>query len=78
MGTHVLMSRSLQLASASTVAPLIYTQIIWMILFGVILFGDWPDKATLLGASIIVAKGIYVWHRGRLNAEPIDFNPAAP
>jgi drug/metabolite transporter (DMT)-like permease len=63
MGTHVLMSRSLQLAKASAVAPLIYTQIIWMILFGFILFGNWPDLTTLLGASIVIASGIYVWHR---------------
>jgi drug/metabolite transporter (DMT)-like permease len=72
MGTHILMSRSLQLAGASTVAPLIYTQIIWMILFGIILFGSWPDAATLLGASIVIASGIYVWHRERVTAQPVE------
>jgi drug/metabolite transporter (DMT)-like permease len=68
MGTHVLMARSLQLAGASTVAPLIYSQIIWMILFGILLFRDWPDFFTLLGSSIVIASGIYVWHRERLSA----------
>jgi drug/metabolite transporter (DMT)-like permease len=72
MGTHVLMSRSLQLANASTVAPLIYTQIIWMILFGIILFGNWPDTATLLGSSIVIASGIYVWHRERVRVQPAE------
>jgi drug/metabolite transporter (DMT)-like permease len=72
MGTHVLMSRSLQLAGASTVAPLIYTQIIGMILFGVILFDSWPDGMTLLGASIVIASGIYVWHREQVRAQPAE------
>jgi drug/metabolite transporter (DMT)-like permease len=72
MGTHILMSRSLQLAGASIVAPLIYTQIVWMILFGVILFGNWPDGTTLLGAGIVIASGIYVWHRERVNAQPAE------
>jgi drug/metabolite transporter (DMT)-like permease len=72
MGTHILMSRSLRLANASTVAPLIYTQIIWMIFFGIILFGNWPDATTLLGSSIIVASGIYVWHRERIKSQPAE------
>lgn len=72
MGTHILMSRSLQLAAASTVAPLIYTQIIWMILFGIILFGNWPDYATLLGSCIVIASGIYVWHSERVTAQPAE------
>jgi drug/metabolite transporter (DMT)-like permease len=72
MGTHLLMSRSLQLAKASTVAPLIYTQIIWMIIFGIILFGDWPDAATLLGSSIVIGSGVYVWHRERVRVQPAE------
>jgi drug/metabolite transporter (DMT)-like permease len=72
MGTHILMSRSLQLAGASTVAPLIYTQIIWMILFGIILFNNWPDGTTLLGASVVIASGIYVWHRERITTQPAE------
>ena len=72
LGTHILMSRSLQLAKASTVAPLIYTQIIWMIMFGIVLFGNWPDIATLLGSSIVITSGIYVWHRERVKSQPAE------
>jgi drug/metabolite transporter (DMT)-like permease len=72
MGTHYLMSRALQLANASTLAPLLYTQIIWMTLFGIFLFGDWPDGTTALGASIVIASGIYVWHRERVKAQPAE------
>jgi drug/metabolite transporter (DMT)-like permease len=70
MGTHFLVSRALQLAEASILAPLIYTQIIWMIFFGIMLFSNWPDRWTLLGTSIIVASGIYIWHRERINLQP--------
>jgi drug/metabolite transporter (DMT)-like permease len=30
---------------------------------GLAMFGDFPDGWTLLGAAIIVASGLYTWHR---------------
>jgi drug/metabolite transporter (DMT)-like permease len=64
--THILVSHALRLAPATLLAPFVYTQIIWMTLMGILLFGNWPDHATLLGAAIIIASGIYVWHRERV------------
>jgi len=66
LATHILISHALRLAPASVLAPFLYTQIIWMTLSGIVLFGDWPDRYTLLGASIIIASGIYVWHREQI------------
>ena len=63
----------LRLAPASLLAPFAYTQLIWMTLSGIIIFGDWPDRMTLLGAAIIIASGIYVWHRERVQGiEPVS------
>lgn len=42
-------------APANLLAPLIYTQLIWSVLFGYVLFGDLPTGWTTLGAAIIVA-----------------------
>jgi drug/metabolite transporter (DMT)-like permease len=45
-------------APASLLAPFIYTQILWSVLLGYLLFGDVPSPWTLLGAGIIVASGL--------------------
>jgi len=69
---HMAMARGLRLAPASLLAPFAYTQIIWMAGSGVLLFGDWPDQYTAIGAAIIIASGIYVWHRERVTGSEVD------
>jgi len=44
-------------ASAPTLTPFTYTQLIWMIISGVVIFSDWPAPATLVGAALVVACG---------------------
>ena len=58
--------RALQLAPASTVAPLTYTLIIWATGLGWLLFDTLPDRWTLAGGAVIVASGLYVWWRERV------------
>lgn len=55
--------RSFSLAEASVVAPFTYVSILFAILWGIVLFGEYPDLPTILGALVIVAAGLYVWHR---------------
>jgi len=62
---HLMMIRGFQRAEASTLAPFAYTELIWGLLFGLALFGDFPDLWTLVGAAIIVASGLYVANRER-------------
>ena len=47
-------------ADAAIVAPMQYSQIIWATLFGILLFDELPDQATLVGAAIIIASGLYI------------------
>lgn len=47
-------------AEAALVAPMQYSQIIWAAFFGILLFDEVPDAMTLLGASIIVASGLFI------------------
>lgn len=60
---HFLLIRALTLAEASVVAPFGYTGLLFATVWGMIFFGDYPDAMTYLGALVIVAAGIYVWHR---------------
>jgi S-adenosylmethionine uptake transporter len=47
----------------SFVAPFRYTGLIWALVLGWIIFGDWPVPLTLLGATIIVATGLFTLYR---------------
>jgi drug/metabolite transporter (DMT)-like permease len=53
-------------APAPILSPFIYTQIVWMLALGYILFGDWPDAWTLTGAGVVIASGLYLLYRERV------------
>ena len=55
MVAHLCVTRSLKLAEASVVVPYQYTLIVWALVFGWFVFGDWPTPAMLLGAALIIA-----------------------
>jgi drug/metabolite transporter (DMT)-like permease len=61
-----LLIRAVAYAPASALAPLTYTQLVWATIIGMAVFGAVPDLWTLAGAAIIVASGLYVWHRERV------------
>ncbi len=44
-------------APAAIVSPFQYTQLIWGVAFGAVLFGDLPDAAMLTGAVMVVGSG---------------------
>jgi drug/metabolite transporter (DMT)-like permease len=56
-------------APAAILSPFIYTQVIWMLALGYILFGDWPDAWTLAGAGIVIASGLYLLYRERVASQ---------
>lgn len=60
---HWFLVRAYRIATASSLAPYPYLQMVWMIGFGWLVFDQLPDRWTLLGAAIIVASGLYIVHR---------------
>jgi drug/metabolite transporter (DMT)-like permease len=54
-----------QQARASVLAPFSYSQLIWSGLLGYVIFGNVPDRWTLIGAAVIIASGLYTAHRER-------------
>jgi drug/metabolite transporter (DMT)-like permease len=64
MGTaHYLMIESFRMAEAALVAPFKYTGFIWAVIYGAAIWGDYPDRWTILGALVILASGLYILHR---------------
>jgi drug/metabolite transporter (DMT)-like permease len=74
-GGHYLLIRGHRLAPASTLAPFIYTQMIWTTALGFLVFGDVPHYWTIVGGSIVIASGLYLLHRETVRGKA---EPSAP
>lgn len=64
----VAVSQAYRIAAAAAVAPLLYIEMIWALLFGWLIFGDMPDGWMLAGAAIIILSGIYLLQAERKKA----------
>jgi drug/metabolite transporter (DMT)-like permease len=71
---HWLLILAHKRAPAPVLSPFIYSQMIWMILLGWLVFGDLPDRWTLIGASVVIASGLYLLHRERVTGRVVT-NP---
>jgi drug/metabolite transporter (DMT)-like permease len=47
-------------APAGTIAPMIYSAILWSVLFDIILYGNWPTQSLFLGCGIIITSGLII------------------
>lgn len=68
MVAQLCLIRSFSITEASIVAPFAYLGIVFAAIWGIVLYGEWPDGLTILGALVIVTSGLYVWHRETLAA----------
>ncbi|WP_354191847.1 DMT family transporter [Bosea sp. OAE506] len=67
---HWLLILAHRLAPATVLAPFIYSQIVWMIVLGWFVFGQFPDGWTFAGATIVIASGLYLLYRERVRKVP--------
>ncbi len=65
---HYWLTLAHRYAPASVLAPFFYVHILWMTGLGFLVFGDVPDQWTITGAVVVVAAGLYLVHRERLQA----------
>lgn len=65
---HFLLIKAFERSEASLIAPFAYSSIIWATLLGWAVFNRIPDEWTFAGAALIIASGLYIWHRERLIA----------
>ena len=78
------LTRGFSIAPVGVVAPFEYSAMVWAGLMGFWLWGDIPGSATIWGAAIIVASGLYLLHRetrlmrlhGSLDADAIEATPS--
>jgi S-adenosylmethionine uptake transporter len=63
---HLMITRALKLAPASTLAPLHYSLLLWAVIFGLTFFGDVPGPRILIGSAIVVLAGLFIFHRQKV------------
>jgi drug/metabolite transporter (DMT)-like permease len=66
--SHICMTYALKFAPSATLAPLHYSEIVVAVALGYAVFGDFPNPMTWAGIAVIVASGLYLIHRERINA----------
>jgi drug/metabolite transporter (DMT)-like permease len=62
---HQLLAAAHRYAPSSVIAPFLYQQVIYMALFGYLVFGDVPGAGVWLGAPIVIGSGLYLFARER-------------
>jgi drug/metabolite transporter (DMT)-like permease len=72
---HALIFAAVERASASTVAPMTYVQLLVAAFLGWLWFGDPPDVATLCGAALIIGGGLILWRAQKTPAEAAAAEP---
>jgi drug/metabolite transporter (DMT)-like permease len=73
---HWLMARAYALAPVAALAPYEYTMLIWGGLLGYLVFNETPGIATLAGAAVVAAAGLYNLHRERVRRMEAQRRPA--
>ena len=64
-GGYYFSVRVMRVGEISFIAPFRYTGLIWALMLGWLVFGDWPTPLTVLGAGIVVATGLFTLYRER-------------
>ena len=62
---HYLIIRAFQLGPAAVMAPLGYVELVGTATLGYLVFDNFPDLWTWIGAGVIIASGIYIAFRER-------------
>ena len=62
---HYLLAVAHRYAPASVIAPFLYQQILYMALFGYLVFGDVPAASVWIGSAVVIGSGLYLFARER-------------
>ena len=62
----------------AAVAPFRYTNLLWAVIYGVVIWGEVPDALALTGIALIVASGLVVVVRERQPSRPASRSGLGP
>ncbi|MDS9466468.1 DMT family transporter [Paracoccus sp. MBLB3053] len=62
---HFMLIKAYEMAEASALQPFSYTQLVWVSIFGVLIFGETLAPNVAIGGLIVVGAGLFTWWRSR-------------
>jgi drug/metabolite transporter (DMT)-like permease len=66
------LNQAFRYGEVSLLAPIEYTGLLWGILYGAVLWGEWPTWVTLAGAAVVAGASLYIAQReARLRRVPV-------
>lgn len=65
VGGYLLTVMAVRTGELGFVTPFRYMGLVWALIVGLAVFGEWPDLWTQLGAALIVATGLFTFFRER-------------
>lgn len=66
VGGFYWVTEALRRGEVASVIPFRYSLIPYGVLAGIVVFGEWPDRTTLIGIAIVLGAGLYAMHRERI------------
>lgn len=54
---------AMRVGDIAVISPFRYSGLLWALVLGWFVFGDWPDPLTMVGAAIVVATGLFTLYR---------------
>ena len=60
---YLLLITSLRIGELSAIMPFRYSRIVFLLIFGVLFFGESPSLSMLLGSALVIVSGIYLMWR---------------
>ena len=72
---HFLFILAFRLAPASALTPFTYMQLVWAMLLGWILYGNFPDGYRIAGMIVIAASGLWMTLHERRRARLVALDP---
>ncbi|WP_420334516.1 DMT family transporter [Roseibium sp.] len=68
---YLLLTASIRSTSLSVVAPFRYARLLFMVILGMVVFGERPGLSMLAGTALIVFSGLYMmWRERRVKQQP--------
>lgn len=67
LGAYLFSVMAMRVGDIGFVSPFRYTSLLVALVLGLVVFREWPDALTLLGAGIVVATGLFtIWREQRM------------
>jgi drug/metabolite transporter (DMT)-like permease len=60
---QLLMTEAYRRGETTLLAPFEYSGLIWTMLLGALIWGEWPGAVDLVGFAVLVGAGLFIWWR---------------